>query len=216
MQINYLGHSCFKIKTKNTILITDPFDQYIGFSMPLTKADIVTISHEHKDHNYLKKIEGNPFIIRAPGEYEIADISIFGLRAFHDKVKGAERGRNTIYTIRTEEISLCHLGDLGHKLSDKQLEEVNGVDVLFIPVGGVYTIDPKEAVEVVNQVEPKIVIPMHYKSSGLDDKIFGGLATLDDFLKEIGALEARKENKLVISKVSLPEEMEVICLLRRH
>ena len=215
MQINYLGHSCFKIKSKNTALITDPFDQYIGFSMPSTKADIITISHEHKDHNCLKKIEGNPFIIRAPGEYEIAEVSVFGLRTFHDKVKGAERGRNTIYSIRTEEISLCHLGDLGHKLSDKQLEEVNGVDVLFVPIGGIYTLDSKEAVEVVNQVEPKIVIPMHYRTPDHDKTKFKQMADLNGFLEEIGVLEARKENKLVISKVSLPEEMEIICLMKK-
>lgn len=215
MQINYLGHSCFKIKAKNTILITDPFDQYIGFSMPLTRADIVTISHKHKDHNCLKKIEGKPFIIRAPGEYEIADISIFGLRTFHDKVKGAERGKNTIYTIRTEEISLCHLGDLGHKLNDRQLEEVNGVDVLFIPTGGIYTLDSKEAVEVVKQVEPKIVIPMHYFTSEHDKTKFKGMTGLKDFLEDIGSPEARREKKLVISKVSLPEEMEVICLTKK-
>lgn len=216
MQIDYLGHSCFRIKSKNIVLVTDPFDQYIGFSMPLTRADIVIISHEHKDHNYLGKIEGNPFVIRAPGEYEISDISVFGLSSFHDKVKGEEKGKNTIYSIRTEEISLCHLGDLGHKLNDRQLEEVNGVDVLFVPVGGIYTLDPEEAVEVVNQVEPKIVIPMHYKDSGLDEKMFGQLAGLKDFLQEIGVPEAKQENKLMVAKTSLPEEMEVICLLRCH
>lgn len=215
MQINYLGHSCFKIKSKDVVLVTDPFDKYIGFSMPQTKADIVTISHEHKDHSCLTSIEGQPFVVKAPGEYEISGISIFGLSVFHDKVKGAERGRNTIYIIRAEEISLCHLGDLGHKLNDEQLEEVNGVDVLFIPVGGRYTIDPKEAVEVINQVEPKIIIPMHYKALGLDEKIFGQLADLEDFLKEIGAPETRQENKLVIAKTSLPEEAEVICLNRK-
>jgi len=215
MQINYLGRSCFKIKTQNTILVTDPFNKYIGFSMPLTKADIVTISHEHKDNNCLKKIEGNPFIVNAPGEYEIADVSIFGFKTFHDKTKGEKQGKNTIYTIRTEEISLCHLGDLSHKLSDNQLEEVNGTDILFIPVGGISTIGPKEAVEVVNQVEPKIIIPMHYCTPDHDKIKFKEMAVLNDFLEEIGALQAKKENKLLISKLSLPQETEVICLMKK-
>jgi len=212
MQINYLGHSCFKIRSKNTILLTDPFDESIGFPLPRTKADIVTISHEHKDHFCLDNVEGEPFIVNGPGEYEIADVSVFGLAAFHDKVGGAERGKNTIYTIRTEEVSLCHLGDLGHKLNDQQLEEVNGVDVLFIPVGGTYTLGPKEAVEVINQVEPKIVIPMHYRVPALESSFAQSLLPLEDFLNEIGVPEAKSVDKLIVSKTNLPEEREVVSL----
>ncbi|PIS09068.1 lactamase [Candidatus Beckwithbacteria bacterium CG10_big_fil_rev_8_21_14_0_10_34_10] len=215
MQINYLGHSCFKIKTQNAVLICDPYDSYIGFKMPKVEAQIVTISHEHKDHNCLKEISGNPFVIRAPGEYEIADVSIHGLSSYHDEVKGKKRGKNTIYTIRAEDISLCHLGDLGEKLNDKQLEEINGIDVLFIPVGGTYTLGPKRAIEVINQVEPRIVIPMHFKAPSLDKKIFDQLSTLDDFLKEAGALEARKEERLTLTKTSLPEEREITVLLKK-
>lgn len=215
MQISYLGHSCFRIRGSDAVVVTDPFDDYIGISMPKTKADVVTVSHEHQDHNCLAKVENDPFVIRAPGEYEVGNISVFGLASFHDSQKGAERGRNTIYNINVDEITVCHLGDLGERLNDTQLEEVNNVDVLLVPVGGVYTIDPKEAVEVINQVEPRIVIPMHYKAPGMDEKIFGKLATVDDFLNEIGASDARKENKLVISKTNLPQEMEVVVLLRR-
>jgi len=215
MQINYLGHSCFKIKSKDSVVITDPFDKYVGFSMPKTEANVVTISHDHKDHNCLKNIEGKPFVIQAPGEYEIAGVSVFGITTFHDKSKGDERGKNTIYVIRMEEISLCHLGDLGHMLSDRQLEEVNGVDVLFIPVGGKHTIGPKQAVEVVKQVEPKIIIPMHYRTKDHDQKKFKEISVLKDFLQEIGSSEAKQEDKLVIAKISLPEETEVICLNRK-
>ena len=216
MQITYFGHSCFKIKSKNSILITDPFDKYIGFSMPNTEADIVTVSHDHRDHNCFKQIGGSPFVIKAPGEYEIADISVLGFSSYHDKVKGEKRGKNTIYVIRMEEVSLCHLGDLGDKLTEKQLEEINGIDILFIPIGGVYTLDPKEAVTVINQVEPKIVIPMHYKVSGLNSS-FDKLATLKDFLQEISQPEIMPEKKLVVSKISLPheEERQIIPLTRK-
>ena len=215
MQINYLGHSCFKIKTKNATLVTDPFDAYIGFQMPKTEAQVVTISHEHKDHNCLDQIEGKPFVIRAPGEYEVGEISVFGISSFHDQVKGEQRGKNTIYGIKMEEISLCHLGDLGHKLNDRQLEEVNGVDVLFVPVGGVYTLDPKQASEVIDQIEPSIVVPMHYQTPAHDQASFGQLATLKGFLEEIGSSEIQAQEKLIISKTSLPEERQIIPLLSK-
>ena len=213
MQINYLGHSCFKIKGKNSTLLTDPFDKFVGFPMPKTKAEIVTISHQHKDHNCLDNIEGEPFIIQAPGEYEVGDVSVFSLKTFHDDVKGAQRGTNVIYNIQMEDISLCHLGDLGHKLNDRQLEKVNGVDVLFVPVGGVFTLGPKQVIEVINQIEPAIIIPMHYRTSRHDQDKFGKLFSLKDFLAEIGAPEAQAQEKLVISKTSLPEESEVIPLV---
>lgn len=213
MQINYLGHSCFKIKTKNITLVTDPFDEYIGFKMPKTAAEIVTISHEHKDHNSLEQIEGEPFVIRNPGEYEVGEVSIFGITSFHDDQKGEQRGKNTIYNIKIEEISICHLGDLGHKLNDRQLEEVNGVDVLFVPVGGIYTLDPKQASEVIDQIEPSIVVPMHYRTSVHSQASLSQLATLKDFLQEMGEPEIQAQEKLIINKVSLPEERQIIPLL---
>lgn len=212
MQINYLGHSCFKIKSRDIVLVTDPYDKSIGWSLPKTEAQIVTISHEHSDHNSLANIEGNPIVIRAPGEYEIAEISIFGWSTFHDKVQGAQRGKNTIYVYKIEEVSLCHLGDLGHKLDDKQLEEVNGVDVLFVPIGNKFTISPKEAVEVINQIEPRIVIPMHYQVPNL---AITGLANLSDFLQEIGKPSVQPVSKLIITKTSLPEEMQVCSMLQK-
>jgi L-ascorbate metabolism protein UlaG (beta-lactamase superfamily) len=215
MQVTYLGHSSFKIITKNATIVTDPYDQYVGFKMPKTKADIVTISHDHKDHSSLKAIESDPFVIQAPGEYEVSGVSIFGTSSYHDNSKGEKRGKNTIYTIRADELSLCHLGDFGQtELTEKQLEEVNGVDVLFIPVGGVYTIGPKRAVKLIAQIEPKIVIPMHYRQKGMS-KAFEKLVSLDDFLQEIEAGDAEKQAKLTISATSLPEERKVVPLLRK-
>jgi len=215
MQINYLGHACFKVKTKKTVLVTDPFSSEIGFSLPKTRADIVTISHEHSDHNCLDRVEGQPFVIRAPGEYEVANVSIFGFSSFHDRVQGAKRGKNTVYTIKMGGISLCHLGDLGDKLDDEQVEEANGVDILFVPVGGVYTLGPKGAVAVINQIEPKIVIPMHYKTRDLKRDTFAELASLADFLQEVDKQDAPREEKLIISKTSLPEERKIVPMVRK-
>lgn len=214
MQIIYLGHSCFKIRSKNIVLLTDPFDKYVGFSMPKTKTDIVTISHAHKDHSSLEKVEGEPFIIKAPGEYEVSGISIFALPSFHDEQQGAERGKNLIFVIAMDDMRLCHLGDLGAALKEKQLEEINGVDVLFIPVGGFYTIGPSKAKELITKVAPKIAIPMHFRTSESSQGL-SKIATLDEFLKEMGIEEPRREEKLVVNKTSLPEETEVIVLERK-
>jgi L-ascorbate metabolism protein UlaG (beta-lactamase superfamily) len=213
MEIKFFGHACFRLRGKSAVILTDPYDPYIGFKLPKIAADLVTISHEHKDHNYREAVTGSsnrkkPFVISGPGEYEIAGVSVFGIMTFHDASRGKERGENTVYMITLDDVRLAHLGDLGHKLTDAQLEEINGVDVLMIPVGGTYTLDAKEAVEVISQVEPKIVIPMHYHLPGLTIK----LAPVETFLKEIGAEKVKPISKLTITKDRLPEEREVVVL----
>lgn len=216
MEIQYLGQSCFRIKGKETVLLTDPYDsQKVGFKFPKTTADVVTISHDHYDHNNWIAVEGTdqrpePFVINSPGEYEVAGISVFGVPSFHDSLNGQKFGKNTIYIIALEGVRLIHLGDLGHKLDNNQLEQVNGADVLFVPVGGTYTLDAKKAAEVVNQIDPSIVIPMHYKSPGLNIE----LAPVEDFLKEMGREEVKPVPKLVI-KDNLPQEQELIILAKK-
>ncbi len=215
MEIKYLGHSSFRIKGKNAVVVTDPYADYVGFKFPQTEADIVTISHDHQDHNQKDLVKGNPFVIKGPGEYEVKGVSVFGIQTFHDESQGAKRGENTVYRLELDGISLCHLGDLGHLLSSQQLGELNGVDILFIPVGGVYTIGPKRAVEVIGQIEPKIVIPMHYlvpEQKG--NKTFADLAKVEEFLKEIGE-EVKPQPKLTVSRERLPTEREVVVLERK-
>jgi len=216
MEIQFLGQSCFRIKGKETIVLTDPYSPKLGVKLPLLTADIVTLSHSHShdDHCYLERVKPTnkrpePFVIDAPGEYEISGVFVYGLSTFHDEVKGKKRGRNVVYLIEIDKVKLVHLGDLGHQLSQKELEIINGVDILIIPVGGVYTLDSKEAIKLISQVEPRLVIPMHYSLSGLRNKELKGV---DEFLKEIGAESVKPIEKLVISKDKLPEEREVIVL----
>lgn len=216
MEISFLGHSCFRIRGKEAVLVTDPFDPYIGFKLPKISADIITISHDHKDHNNKEAVSGTakrkkPFVISGPGEYEVAGVSIFGVVTFHDASRGSKRGTNTVYVITLDGMRVAHLGDLGHRLTESQLEEVNGADILMIPVGGIYTIDAKEAIEVIGQVEPKIIIPMHYHLPGLTIK----LAPVSQFLKEIGAEGVEPIPRLTISKDRLPEEREVVILKKK-
>ena len=196
--------------------MTDPFDPaMVGFKYPKLEADMVTISHQHQDHNFLGQISGSPFVIDGPGEYEVKNVSIFGFPSCHDEKGGAERGPNTIYLIETEGLRLCHLGDLGRKITPEEKEAINGVDILFVPVGGVFTIGPAEAAGVIREIEPKLILPMHYKMLGMKEENFGKLAQLGAFLKEMGISEPPVEQKLVVSVEKLAEETRVVVLERK-
>lgn len=213
MEITYLGHSSFKLRGKSVVVVTDPFAENIGIKFPRhVAADIVTISHNHDDHNNLKAVEGNPFVVKGPGEYEVKGVAIVGISVFHDDQKGALRGKNTIYRIEIDGISIVHLGDLGHALSSDQVDDLDGVDILLIPVGSFYTIDAGVAAEVVSLVEPSIVIPMHYNRPGLDQKTFASLDPVSVFLKEMGKEGITAVPKLSISKDKLPEELQVVVI----
>jgi L-ascorbate metabolism protein UlaG (beta-lactamase superfamily) len=219
MTITYHGHSTFKIKGKIGTLVTDPFDEYIGFELPRISTDIATISHDHKDHANTKLLSGtarrgNPFIVAEPGEYEVGGISVFGVKTFHDKSSGAERGSNIVFTALIDGIRVCHLGDLGHELTPEQLEEIGSVDVLLCPVGGTYTIDPELAVKTIRAIEPGIVIPMHYKTSDHNQDVFGELKTLEDFLKVYGVDPAPIAKLDLSSKAQVPSETELVVLDR--
>lgn len=212
MQIQWLGQSYFKIQTKNNgdeiVIATDPYGSTIGLNPPKVQADIVTISHHHEDHNNLDAIKGEPFIIDGPGEYETKGVFVYGIPAWHDDKQGQERGNNIIYRFKAEEMNIVHLGDLGHELNDEQLERMNNVDILLIPVGGKVTIDAKKASEIISAIEPRIIIPMHYKIPGLK----ADLGAVEEFLK-VSGLPSEKMDKLKITKKDLPqEEMKVIIL----
>lgn len=216
MQISYFGHSCFRLKGKRGSVITDPYSSSVGFNLPNTSADIVTISHDHADHNAYGQIKGTarrkqPFLITEPGEYEVGGISVFGVRTFHDEDAGQERGLNTVFTILLDETRICHLGDLGHELTEEQQDEIGSVDVLICPVGGVYTLDPQTAVKVIRSIEPAYIIPMHYKTDRHDQKTFGQLSPVEDFVRAFGQ-EAARESIIEVNKLKLPEETELVIL----
>ena len=215
MQIIWHGQSCFQIitnqgKNGQRTIVIDPFDETLGLRVPKLEADILLVTHDHYDHNNVKAVGGNPFLISGPGEYEIKGVFIQGIPAFHDKVKGKSQGKNTCYTIETEEIKLCHLGDLGQsELTEEQLQALGEIDILMVPVGGIYTINGEDASKIISQIEPKIVIPMHYALPKLKVKLEG----IEKFLKVMGKKEVQPLNKLSIKKKELPqEEMEIVVL----
>jgi len=172
----------------------------------------VTISHSHKDHNNSAAIEGSPLVLDWPGEFEKMSVRIFGYQSYHDKQHGAERGENVLYKFEMEDMSVLHCGDLGVVPDSKLLDEIGNVDILFIPVGGFYTLDATEAVETIKKIEPSIVIPMHYNSPKLNPATFAQLATVDVFIQKLGIQPPVPVAKLVVKKEDLMEEMKVVVM----
>lgn len=206
MVITWYGQSCFKLQSGDKTLIIDPFSKSIGLTPPAVQADVVFVTHNHFDHNNIKTIKGDPFIINGPGEYELKGIKVLGIESFHDDEGGAKRGLNTLYLISMEDIRVLHLGDLGQSsLADNQLEAIESVDIAMVPVGGHFTIDAKQAVSIINQIAPKIIIPMHYKVQNLTIKELSGV---DSFLKEFGEEDIKQQEKLTIKSKDLQTESE--------
>ena len=208
MEITWLGHSCFRLKGKQATIVTDPFSPDLGYPPLKLNAQIVTVSHQHPGHSYVEGVGGDPHKVTGPGEYEISNVLIIGVATKHDKDNGRQRGKNTAYLIEIDDVSVCHLGDLGHSLSDEQIEELGTVDVLLVPIGGVSTINAAAAAEVVRQLEPNIVIPMHYQTPALKRE----LEPVTAFLKEIGAHDITPKPKLSVVKTSLPQGPQVVLL----
>lgn len=214
MEIKKIGHSSFFIKTKQGTVVTDPFlIEGIGYPKNIT-ADIVTVSHGHSDHNNIAAIGGEPLVIEYAGEYEKQGIRIDGFKTYHDAKQGVERGGNIIFKITVEGVRILHLGDLGHSLSNDILEEIGDIDIVLVPVGGFYTIDANTASSIVKDIEPSIVIPMHYlEETMIGNNVFEGkIASVQDFLTKMGAANIQKSEKLVITKEMLNASMQVIVL----
>lgn len=215
MDITFLGHSSFKLKGKTGSVVTDPFDpQMVGLKYSGVEGDIVTVSHDHDDHNQVSLVKGVKKVISGPGEYEILGISILGFPSFHDDKEGSVRGKNTIYVFEIDGLRIAHLGDLGHALSEELVEDLGDIDILMVPVGGEYTIGPNEATNVVSAIEPTIVIPMHYQMPGLKPETFSKLTPVDSFLKEVG-LTSENLPKFVVKKEELGEDKKVVVLEKK-
>lgn len=187
--------------------MTDPYPPAIGLKLQRLDADVVTVSHEHENHNYTQVVR-EAYEIRGPGEYEIAGVSVVGVPTYHDAEKGARSGRNTVYVIEIDDVRVCHLGDLGHKLDDAEAEAVSSPDVLLVPVGGRTVINAAQAAEVVRQLEPRFVVPMHYAIPGLKLE----LDPIDRFLKEMGVTAAEAQPKLSVQKSAGEYETKLVIL----
>lgn len=213
MDITWYGQSCFLVKGKGVTVAIDPFAD-IGLKEPKLEADVLLVSHDHFDHANLAAVSGKdggtPYVADTPGEYESGGVMIEGIPTHHDDKQGADRGRNTVFSFRLDDMHLVHLGDLGHVLSEDTVERIGDVDVLFVPVGGHFTIDAKAAAEVVKQLQPRVTVPMHYQVPKLKLK---ELAGVDKFLKETGGKVQKLDKKTFKLKPSdLPENESLVVV----
>lgn len=211
MKVKWLGHASFMITSEDgTSIITDPYAAYSGLNYGEIKesADIVTISHEHGDHNNAAAIQGNPEVVKGTAPVEVKGIKINGIATYHDDANGSQRGGNTIFCMDIDGMRVCHLGDLGHQLGDKEVAEIGKTDIVFTPVGGFFTIDAKTATQVCNQLGPKVIIPMHFKN----DKCAFPIAAVDDFLQGKTAVSHAGASEVEYNKEGLPASAQIVVL----
>jgi len=207
MKIKWFGHASFLIENEKGIrIITDPFDETLGYKLPRIKANIVTVSHEHFDHNFVRGIKGRPVVFKGPVTRESHKMEFRGFSTYHDSVFGSQRGQNTIFKIMADDISICHLGDLGHILNAEQLKEIGHVDILFIPVGGFYTINSDQANEIIKEMKPKIIIPMHYKTEAIKFSI----DPVDRFIEGKNNVKMLHSSEYHVEKGTLPASSQII------
>lgn len=212
MKINWLGHSCFKITNKEgKTLLFDPYKDMLGYKLPKDiEADIVLTSHDHYDHNYIEAVKGEFIHINKIGDFNEDSIHIRGVATYHDKFNGSEKGNNILFTVEVDGLKVCHCGDLGHILDELQIKEIGKVDILLVPVGGGYTIGAEDAVEVVKQLNPKVIIPMHYRTKALG--VFGlKFQKVEDFIKALG-ITAEKRKEIVIDEQNIDSLPKLITL----
>ena len=212
MEIIWYGHACFRLKDRNIIVVTDPYDRSLGLPLPRPKADIVTVSHDTPHHSHVAGVKGDFMLVDGPGEYEIKDIFITSINMIPAKknvVSGQALSKNNVFVIYMDNIALCHLGDLKQVPTQHQVEDMGNIDVLMVPVGGGTTaLNAAQAAEVISLIEPYIVIPMHYRLPGLAVK----LDPVEKFLKEMGITRAETVSSLKLTKTSLPEETQIVLM----
>ncbi len=214
MKVRWLGHASFLISTDDgKKILTDPYkpgsyDGAVGYGRIEDVVDIAAVSHDHDDHCGTEELAGNPRIVKEAGEQSVMGLPFTGIRTHHDTQGGAERGENTIFTFEVDGVRVCHLGDLGHVLSEADIAGIGRVDVLLVPVGGHFTIGPEEATRVVEQLKPRVVIPMHYKTEVLGFPIEG----VDRFLEGKERVRRAEGSDIEITKESLPSETEIVVL----
>ena len=212
MKIKYIGHSCFLVTTgSGTRIITDPyepraFDGALKYRPVGEEADIVLVSHDHADHNHTASVSGNPRVVEEAGANNIEGINILGVSTYHDTSEGSERGANIIFRFEADGLALCHLGDIGHTLDDATAKQLEPVDILMLPVGGFFTIGSKEVGSLIDSLMPRLVIPMHFKTDGVDFPI----APVDDFLSGRKGVVREGASEVEVTASSLPEGVLVL------
>ncbi len=212
MKVKWLGHAAFMITSDNgTRIITDPYatSKNLTYDEIKETADIVTVSHGHSDHNNVAAVKGNPAVVKEAGTKEVKGIKFGGIPTYHDEAGGSKRGNNIIFCFEIDGIRVCHLGDLGHQLDDKQVAELGEVDILLTPVGGFYTIDAKVATEACGRLAPKVIIPMHYRNDRCSSFPVSGV---DEFLQGKTGVSQVDTSEVEFKQGELPATTQIIVL----
>jgi len=211
MKVKWLGHACFLITSRHGLrVITDPYavGGGINYSPIKETADVVVVSHDHDDHSNVSTVQRKPEVVKGSGKKTAKNIQFKGIATYHDDSQGTQRGPNTVFCFTMDDIKLCHLGDLGHVLSPGQVTEIGAVDILFVPVGGFFTIDAPVASQVCDQLKPKIVIPMHFKTP----KCAYPIAGVEDFLKGKKNVKKAGASEIEFEREKLPTAIEIVLL----
>lgn len=208
MEIKLIGHACLQLQGNGVTIVTDPYDSKIGFELPDLACDILTISHEHYDHNYREGVHAD-IVFDSPGEFDFKGARIKGFRTFHDNRSGNQRGFNTMFLFELDGVRVLHCGDLGHSLSDELIDRLDRVDILILPVGGHYTLPPESAADLVRTIQPRIVVPIHFAIPGLK---IDQIESADKFLRLLGSTPETVFN-LSVTQNSLPEEGSLKIML---
>lgn len=201
-----MGQTCFRMRGREGVVLSDPPDPKSGHAIPKTAADLVTFSHQ--DLGSMRSVGGEPVVVSGPGEYEVHDILVTGVASYRDDEEGARRGRNTVFAIRLDDLVICHLGELGHALSSTDIERIGGVDILLVPVGGAeVNLSAAKAAEIVHQFEPKVVVPMAFDpDSPKTDTPY------HRFLHELGVKDLTPVAKLSVTRSTMPADIQVVAL----
>jgi len=211
MKIKWLGHASFMIISDSEIkIITDPYltGGNLSYGEIRESADVVTVSHDHSDHNNVAVVSGNPKVVSKAINTDIRGIKLNGIPCYHDDAQGKQRGKNILFCFEVDGIRVCHLGDLGHPLSDKEVAELGKVDILLIPVGGFYTIDARVAGQVCDRLKPKVIIPMHFKNN----KCTYPIAGVDEFLRDKRWVEHSNTSEVEFKPEELRTTTQIIVL----
>jgi L-ascorbate metabolism protein UlaG (beta-lactamase superfamily) len=219
MKVSWYGHACFLFEGQGVRLVTDPPGGEIGYLLPEVEVDLVTVSHGHSDHNNVNALRGTPAVISTPGVHDVKGLKIQGFPTFHDDAGGARRGGNLLFTWEMDGVRVCHLGDLGHLLDESAAGDLGRIDLLLVPVGGFFTIDAAEARQIVDQIGPRIVIPMHYKTKVFSSRLTG----VDDFTRRFqpeqvrharvpSGREHQAAESLQVEGANLPPSLEVVVM----
>ena len=208
MEITWHGHACFRLRNRGISIVADPYDRSVGYRLPRLRSDVVTVSHQHPAHNQIKAVRGVRKVLDGPGEYEVQGVFITGIATYHSRKKGEQSESNSVFLFEFEGVSVCHQGSLGHPLTQDQSEFLSDVSALLVPVGGGTTLDAARAAEVISQIEPRIVIPMRYKTPETTVR----LDPVSRFLKEMGLPRPVPVRSLKVTAQSLPQDTQVVLM----